>query len=181
VIFLWTRNKQIGSKIIRWGLDEHTSHFGIVFFENRGVSAPTIESRMGSGFGLDFFGDFIGRNEIVHALQSPSLGGEDDIFHNTSAKLQGKKYDNLGILFHAWASIRRKMFGVKAPNRNKWGRDEVVYCVEVMQALPKWYLKEIGIDFDEFDLEMTTPEMMYNILLDTQNLVDVTDDFKSES
>jgi len=181
MIFIWTKNNLIGSKLIRWGLDEPCSHFAICFFEERGDSAPVVESRLGHGAQPSWFGDFCDRNEIVHALQGPSISGREESsrFHSVSSQLQGRSYDKYGILYWVYAVSMRKFFGKKLPGKNQWGRNELVYCVEVLETMPI-YLKELGVDLADFDLEMTSPEMMYNMLIESQQLIDVTDHLKRD-
>lgn len=177
MIFLWTKSSLVGSKLIRWGLDEPCSHFAICFFENHGASALVIESRVETGVQPCWLGDFLGRNEIVHALHAPieNVKAEAKLFHQVGSRLQGRKYDKNSVAFWSAMALRRKFFGTKMPPRNEWGRSELVYCVEVLEAMPE-YLTELGV---ALNLEMTSPEMAYNILRENEYLQDITEHFKS--
>ena len=117
MIFLWTKSNLVGSRLIRWGLDEPCSHFAVCFFEERGSTALVLESTLEHGSAPCWLGDFLTRNNVVHALQAPveSNRTADDLMHRIGGRLQGRKYDRNGVLFWSAMALRRKMFGTKIP------------------------------------------------------------------
>lgn len=165
MLFLWSRSNKVGSRLIRWGTGEDVSHFAVCFFENRGESAPLIESRGRSGVQLLWLGDFMEQNEIVYALrfEYKDRAEEARMFHDTSKRLREMQYDYHGIFYWMWVLVKKKLFGHATPVRNEWGSDERVYCVEVMQEMAE-FLLEIGIDISKVDLEMTTPGAAFRLL-----------------
>jgi hypothetical protein len=118
----------------------------------------------------------MGRNEVVHALQAPveNIKEEAGLLHSTSARLQGLKYDRNGVLYWTYAALARKIAGKQMPLKNDWGRAELVYCVEVLQAMPE-YLMRIGADLEAVCGDMVSPERAYQILAQCSRLVDVTE------
>lgn len=178
MIFLWTTSDQIGSRLIKWGLEEDCSHFALAFFEHRGRSAPLIESKAAHGVKLRWLGDFLEHNKVVHALKFPFESGKQqaDLFHHTSSEVIGIEYDKRGIAYWAIAGALKKFFGRPIPMTNKWGRNEQLYCVEIIEAMEE-FMKTLGIDLNTFDLEMTSPHMAYHLLKDNAGLTDVTSDY----
>ena len=168
MIFLWSTNNKIGSRLIRWGLDEPSSHFAVCFFED---SFPTvIESRLDTGvreIGLKEFSDV---NTIVHALQAPVTLDEEILFFNDiKNKTSGVGYDFPAILYWTYVGFMRKLFGIKQPRINIMDRSELLYCVEILELLDD-YLQEIGVDTSDVEYGMLSPEQAYVMLCQCENL-----------
>jgi hypothetical protein len=162
--------------MIRWGLCEDCSHFAIMFFEGTS-NEVVIESRLQDGVREKSFSDFIDDGkEIVHALQFP-LGSEVEehfIYEDIRNELVGQRYDSYAIGYWFIAGLAYRLGIHQLPLKNKWGKNELVYCVEVLQAMPELLL-DVGVDLDTFDLEMTSPHMAFEMLTETGMLRDVTE------
>jgi len=173
MLFLWLKSNKVGSRLIRWGLKEASSHFAICFDEQLGKTALVIESRLTTGVRPIWLGDFLATCEIVHALQAPITRGEEREFYRLfSSRLIGRKYDTWAMGYWVYAGLMYRLFGRRLPNRNEWGENELVYCEEILQYMPE-YLEEMGVDISDIDLEMTSPEMAYNILKQSPYLREV--------
>lgn len=179
MIFFWVKSNRIGSRLIRWGLNEPCSHFAICFCEDSlmGFQPMVVESKLQDGVQRTSLTEFLDHYEVVHAVQMPTQSLEElQLMKKVLDNLQGKEYDQWAIAYWFFAGLARKVFKCKLPLRNQWGKNELVYCVEVLQAMPE-YLADIGIDLNEFDLEMTSPEMAYEIVMNCANVLDITEHF----
>ena len=167
MIFFWTKSDKIGSRLIRWGLGEDCSHFAIGFFEDSG-DPRVLESRAETGVKDSKLSDFLADGkEIVHAEQFFDLGDNEKVIYDAMrSELEGARYDKIAVCYWLCVGLRLRLFGAKIPLRNAWGRDELVYCVEIAQVIPG-ILYEIGIDVSTFDLEMTSPHGFYDMVKET--------------
>ena len=172
MIFIWSTNEMIGSKIIRWGLSEPCSHFAIGFFETTSM-ATVLESRLSDGVSTVTYDSFKERNQIVHLLQADiSYQDEINLFNWIYEATKGVKYDRKAILFWVFVGLKMKILGSELPPRNKFNDDEMLYCVEVLEELEE-YLLSIGIDISEIDVSMVSPEMAYKLLKKSDHLRDL--------
>ena len=164
MIFYWTKSEKFGSRLIRWGLEEDCSHFAVCFFEDS-ENPRVLESRLDSGFCDIQLSEFLGHGrEIVHGLQFFDLGENETIIYNAMREsLKGAEYDSPAIVYWFFMGLARRLFRVALPPKNRWGKTEKVYCVEILQAIPG-LLWELGVDIESFDLEMTSPHMIFDEL-----------------
>jgi len=167
MIFIWSTNNHWGSRLIRWGLGEPSSHFAICFFEDE-ACATVLESRLDTGVDTCSLQDFMRRNDIVHMLQCPIEKDEEPgLFRHVYDSSQGICYDYPAIMYWLWAGFMRKFFNRPLPKVNDMDRTEMMYCVEIVQLLED-YLEDIGADLSDYDIAMLSPEQIYLILSDTQ-------------
>lgn len=148
VHYLFSKNKKIGSKIIRWGTehlessvakDEVPSHVAILVNE-RWVFESTLET----GVRRIAYKEWLENNTEVgkYKCQTPRTL-EEVIGYFRSIK--DKKYDYYGLTyFGIWIGLN-KFFKVKIPKENKWGKDDMYFCCEVMGEM-------LGLDYN-----MTSP------------------------
>ena len=170
MIFIWSTNNQIGSRLIRWGLGEPSSHFAVCFFEDSPALATVVESRIKTGVDTCSLSDFKNRNEIVHMLQAPITSDEEiELYNIVYNQSKDKKYDAPAILYWVYAGFMRKFFGKKIPSENLWDRSELLYCVEVLELLED-YLNELGVELNDIDIGMISPEMAYYMLIEFDHL-----------
>lgn len=134
--FLFTKNSLVGSKIIRWGLRENSSHFAIGFdlgSSNRGI----IFHSNFHGLKIDWANDFLKKNDIIHQLEPVldlKLEAEERLYQAV-VKNYGKAYDYKGFFFFilaaAWGKITRR----ELPRRNPWGDNRAFLCTEVAEEM----------------------------------------------
>ena len=170
MIFLWSTNEQWGSRLIRWGLDEPSSHFAICFFEDTKGKETVIESRLSSGVDTCSLRDFMRRNKMVHMLQAPVTDDEEiTLYNHVYNSMQGVRYDAPAILYWILVGFVRKFFKKELPKENAMNRTEQLYCVEVLELIED-YLEDIGVDLEDIDISMMSPEMAYNLLLECESM-----------
>lgn len=164
MIFLFTKSKKIGSKLIRWGLDEPVSHFapvhamcpkrmkGIVFHSNF------------SGFGLDWLQGYLREVDVVLALQPKQLDRKESrkISNQIINNLWGKEYDKPAFAYFTYRAARRKLFGTPLPTRNEWDTSDIL-CTGVANQLhkvkPEWFSDPI------IDGDIMTPWQLANNMM----------------
>jgi len=125
-----------------------------------------IESRLDDGVDTCSLKDFVNRNQIIHMLQAPLTADEEiELYNRVYNGTKGVDYDKPAILYWVYVGLMRKIFDTDIPRRNALDKDELLYCVEVLDVLRE-YLEEIGVDTAEIDFGMTSPEMAYNVLVE---------------
>ena len=170
MILIWSTNNAWGSRLIRWGLDEPSSHFAVCFFEDNPSHATVIESRMMDGVDTCSLKDFHRRNEVIHMLQAPITADEEiELYNHLYNSTKGVEYDRPAILYWIYAGFMRKFFDRKLPKENIMDRRELLYCVEVLEILEN-YLEEIGVDVGEIDFGMMSPEQAYEMLIECESM-----------
>lgn len=171
MIFLWSKSNRIGSRVIRWGIGEPSSHFSAMFFEGRGDDALVIESRLSTGVRRISFKEWKRHNQIVHALKCPpALPDETALYGLIWTRLRGRQYDQWAMAYWVYAGLALRLFRRKLPHKNAWGKNELVYCVEILELMGD-YLGSLGIDLSGVDVEMLSPEGSYKILRDCKALI----------
>ena len=164
MIFIWSTNDLWGSKLIRWGLDEPSSHFALGFFEDS-EHATVIESRIKIGVQICSLENFSDRNRLVHILQASSTTEQDKaLYEEVMGELSGRDYDHSAIFYWVLIGMLRKATGYRVTNHNPLNNPQAMYCVEVLQSL-YYYLASLGIHQDDYS--MTSPHEAYLLLKDT--------------
>ena len=165
---MWSTNDKCGSRVIRWGLGEPSSHFAMCFFEDQPACATVLESRLDNGVDTCSLKDFQSRNKIIHMLQCPMDGDQEaDIFRNVYDSINGVQYDYPAILYWIYVGFMRKFFDKPLPKVNEMNRTEMMYCVEIIGLLNE-YLNDLGIDLEDYDISMLSPEQIYFILYESE-------------
>jgi hypothetical protein len=134
--FLFTKNSLIGSKLIRWGLGERSSHFAIGFDLSSGNRGVIFHSNF-HGLGIAWAKDFLAKNEVVYELE-PVLGlklESEERLYQAIVKNYGKPYDYKGFLFFAFSAIWNKITGKKISKTNPWADSKALLCTEVAEAI----------------------------------------------
>ena len=171
MILLWTTNDKWGSRLIRWGLGEPSSHLAVLFFE--GTTPIVFHSNYSYGIHTTSLDDFRRCNKIVHMLQCPTAPDEErELYKRLDEEVIGIGYDFYAIMYWCMAAFMRKFFGRQLPKENTMERTELVYCVEVLELIYE-YLLEVGIELDVVDFSMMSPEQAYLVLSKCENLRDL--------
>lgn len=124
---LFTRSNLIGSKLIRWGLEEPVSHTaieydGLVFHANH------------LGVIIEPIGHFTKHSTVVYLVDVPDPDGLTKLRRMTT-KYWRAPYDGGSV---AWLSIRAllKKIGIKLKKANLWNSSSMFICHEwVTQVL----------------------------------------------
>lgn len=131
---LFTRSPLIGSRFIRWGLDEPVSH---VALEAGGI---VLHSTWGD-VDLDSVEYFLESREIVYEIDVPDYGLAD--LADMADSYEGSGYDFKGLICFGWFAFLRKFFNRPMPARNYCNTPRRFLCTEVATLL--LYGKEDGI------------------------------------
>lgn len=135
MMFLFTQNNTIGSKLIRGCLDTNISHFAIVFDEDKyGI---VFHSRMLQGVGLQWWTDFRANNHLVSALRPKvaCLATEEKIYNALVGKYYGHGYDFSALPEFGFYGLRRKLTGRAIPSRPHFGSSHHYLCSEIAIGL----------------------------------------------
>lgn len=176
MIYYFTSNKLVGSRLIKWGLDDDCSHFAVGFWNHD--YALIVESTMGSGFRLSWLSDFKKRNKIVHALRYEVDNAFDgDHYKKICGHLHGSKYDYKGVLWWFVIGLLYKLKIITKEKldtiKNQWADRNSVYCVEVLKA-QKEFLESKGFDMSGLNIQNLRPHKAYELLLKTEAFEDIS-------
>lgn len=159
VDIIFSRNKKIGSFIIRFATDHFNlflhptpSHVALLI-ENRWI----FESTFKNGVRIIPFEHWKKENEICykHYLGEYEYGQIKKLFR----ELLSKKYDWPGVLFLGICIILNKFFNTKLPKCNILESDQKYFCTEVIEKLLNT------------DLSMVSPSQLMNKLLDLKEKI----------
>lgn len=152
---VFTKSNLIGSKLIRWGLNEPTSHVAFVFDEKL-----VIHSSL-NGVELAWFNTFCKKNDIVfHLKYDLPLEQEEEIYQSILNNYDSSGYDYKAYFYFAWCILKMKLFKTPLPKSNAWGSKGSFLCTEMITTLPFWLLK-----VDSKDYGIVSPYALYQELL----------------
>lgn len=134
VDILFSKNNKIGSKAIQWGtkhqynLPTTPSHVAILI-KDRWV----LESTLFTGVRVIPYKEWKKINKELHRFNYSKI--EYSIIKNIFKKIQGKKYDWLGVTYLALKLIMNKFFKKRIPQENKWESSDKYFCSEATAEL----------------------------------------------
>jgi len=172
MILMWTKNKLPGSKLIRWGLSEETSHFACAFFATKDKGL-VVHQKL-HGFTINWLPRWKKENEIVFALQpkSDDRSRDRNILHAVMNTFSGTKYDIPGFIYFSWRAFLYKFFQVALPTENKWSREEHPLCTGIAKIIeevaPDWFSKPVK------DFDIVTPQRLFNNMRSSGRFEDAT-------
>lgn len=172
MIFLFTKSKKIGSKIIRWGLDEPVSHFAPVYSICPKRTKGIVFHSEFSGFGLDWLQGYLKNVEVVAALQPKNLDEDEEHFisQRIITKLYGREYDKPAFAYFTYRAARRKLFGHPLPSRNEWNTRDVL-CTGISSYLypikPEWFSTPI------IDGDIMTPWGLFENMMESNQFFEL--------
>ncbi len=160
---LAVKSDKIGSKIIRWGIDEPASHIVIEF----PLSQVAYHSYI---FGIEAkWGHELRKHyKIVGEIDlkiSPQVEKKClDIFRESIPRKQ--HYDYGAIIYFGWCALMHKLFNRPYPRLNDWNEDEGFLCTEIIYLLATALAKEAAIMIlpDNHDLAITKPWETINLI-----------------
>lgn len=156
---IFTRRKNIESKLIQWGTESDSSHFAIVLYEE------TVPIVLQSNFlGVDFqsWKMFSKHAEVVHQIIYPmSQSEEDQIFDEVVKNIIGEEYDWGAFAYFGWRCFLFKVFKIKFPEVNAWARTDRSLCVELAYAMPD---RVVPFMVKQMDLGMVYPSKLFSLI-----------------
>ena len=168
MIFLFTKSNLIGSKLIRYGLDEPSSHMAVVWGRcpNKSKEGGLVcHSQIVGGFHIDWWPAYGEKIEVVKAI-TPKLLGKSDRKYLTRKIIDdmwGADYDKPAFLYFTYRAFLRKYFDIPLPKHNPWSRQNDVLCTGVANAIkdvkPEWFSEKFK------DGDIMTPWQMYKNMM----------------
>lgn len=138
MIFIFSKNRKIGSQLIRWSLGEPVSHFAVVFDEWPKGYGILFHAHF-SGVSIEWFNDWQRHNEIVYAYtpvnKAQPLPEEEDIYQIFVKRFYGKGYDAMAFTYWVKCLFLHKLFGFPIPTKNEWGDPRKYLCYEIYEGL----------------------------------------------
>jgi hypothetical protein len=168
MILLWTRNNLPGSKIIRWGLEEESSHFCIAHKHSKTGKHILVHQRLMGGFELDWLPAWLKTNEVVYSLEPKEITHYESslIFEALANEFSETDYDHGAFLYFSYRAALRKFTGKQLPRRNQWGSNKDPLCTgyaRVLQKMrPEWFSSSLP------DFDIVTPDALYHNMANTQ-------------
>jgi hypothetical protein len=143
MMFLFTRSKKIGSRLIRWALSEPVSHVAVVFDEkerenNHNGLGIVFHSTFSGGCSFDWFGSFLNTHKVVFALKPKNhfgLMSEEQVYQAIVQNFYGSKYDWRMFLEFSFYALRKKLSGKPIPQISRLGRKKEMLCTELARKI----------------------------------------------
>lgn len=173
MMFLFTKSKKIGSKAIRWALNEPCSHFAISFDESPKGYGIVLHSHL-AGVGLTWFKHFYAQNDIVGAFAIRGEIGlelEESIYQAIVNNSYGSKYDRSAFAYFCFAALRSKLFNIPLPRSNPWQDKRAYLCTEIYSFLVKAH-PEIFPPTEQ-DIGITSPHQIYLLMKSSDKFIEV--------
>lgn len=153
---IFTANRSLFSRVVRWTFREPASHVALVFDNDLWL----VQSNL-LGMNIRIFEPFIQNHSIIDSLDYDlDLAHEEEIFQSVIRITAEQEYDWPGFIYFAWRGFLLRLFGLSLPEKNEFGRDRMNLCTEMVSYLPEWLT---GISKGT-DLGIMTPWKLRNLL-----------------
>ncbi len=144
MIFLFTKSDLIGSKMIRWALDEPISHCAVVFdaaFDGKNHQGIVFHSHFG-GVKFSWLKHFYTSNRTIFALRpkDDSLENEERVYRKIVDNFYGEDYDKKMFFEFSYYALRYKLTGKPIPQESKLGDGQSFLCTELAKKVADEYL-----------------------------------------
>lgn len=150
---IWTRSTLPLSVLIRKGLGEPVSHFGIVF--DNGI---VFHSNL-LGTHIEWYGAFSKHCEIVFQKEyNLTLDDEEAIFQSILNTYDDKGYDYGAFFYFCWRALLYRTLGKPFPARNEWNSGNKFLCTELAGTLPD---AMVSAKIKAQDLSIISPYRLY--------------------
>lgn len=158
--YLFSRNKKLGSKLIAFGSSffkeditelngKIPSHVAVLINE-----CLVIESTLSTGVRIIPYNKWLEINEELFKIKCiQSYNDLEQKKKELLFEMWGKGYDYVGILYFAKCIIKKLLFKLPLPTKNKWERENKYFCTEFAARL------------SGYNYSMTTPAKMCNDFL----------------
>lgn len=149
---IFTKNNSILSRIIRWGLKEPCSHFGVVFDGKFLMHSNLL------GVQLCWLNTFLKKSEIVLSIDYDlNVESEEYVYSCLLNRFDGRGYDFGAFFYFAWRAFLFRFFKKPFPSVNKLNCKDSFLCTEIASFLPLEMVKN-----KEYDL--ISPYRLYLML-----------------
>lgn len=155
---VFTTNQKFWSKALRWLLNEPTSHVALRFYV-LGVHL-TIDCSKEGGQLMTWY-NFQKKNEIIEMISLETKHQLEAYLFRRSLSLVGVTYDLDAYKYGFYRAILKKFFEIPFPKINKWAKPENYACTEIFLPIIQSLQEKFGISFDNMDLAMHSPQMLY--------------------
>lgn len=171
VTFLFTKSGKIGSKLIRWGLNESSSHFAIGFDLDKSNRGVVFHSHF-TGLSIAWAADFLQSNVVVKRLVPalPLRGASEERLYQAVVRDYGKPYDLRAFVFFGWRAVLWKLFRRPFPKTNPLNTSGMI-CTEVAESI-RHEIDDIFQVMLPFSGGMLTPNELYQKLKQSALLVE---------
>lgn len=151
-----TSNNMPFSKLIRWALNESSSH--LIFHFDNGVS--THSNPM--GLHLSWTKTFNQTNETHWEIDiETSAFQEAEIMKTIMDNHDSDEYDWPALFYLGWCLLLKALFNRPIPKVNKWSQDNMCLCVALPSKSPVWFLG----DMPERETEMLSPNEIKSFIM----------------
>ena len=155
--FVWTERK--GIDVVKWGLGEDCSHFGLEF-SSGWVSHWTV-----GGYRFEKQEKFYETRKIVHAIHHKLPGAaEVYIYNKLNDKHAPKRYDWYYVMWLFWNSINRVLFKIPIPKTGTSDSKNALICHEAIELVPKEFLPKFYQSIDFNQEAINTPHRLYEVI-----------------
>lgn len=156
---VFTKNTSPLSKLIRFGLGEPVSHFGIVF--DNGI---IFHSNL-MGAHVEWYKSFTKKNSTVEFLDyALPLEKEESIYLSILNTNDGAGYDFKALIYFGYRILLFRLFKIAIPKTNEYQDASKFLCTELAKALPPYILPD---SIRSKDLSIVSP---YKLYLDLKGL-----------
>lgn len=150
---IFTKSSQPLSKLIRAGLNEPVSHFGIVF--DNGI---VFHSNL-LGTHVEWYKTFTKHCDIVYQIEyAMTLEQEEAIYQTILNTYDELGYDFGALFYFAYRVAAYKFFSVPMPSKNEWSKSDKFLCTELAGTLPN---SIVPASIKTEDLSIVSPYSLY--------------------
>lgn len=150
----FTRSGKIGSRLIRWGLDEPVSHTVFVFGKYHALHSSI------HGVEQDFWPMLKDEYEVVSGVEiEMTLEKEDDLWEEMMARVRRRGYDWAGTAYFTWSVLKCKFLNKPLPDKNAWNSEKRFLCTELAEVLAVFGYIPV------MDYSLVSPERLRLLLL----------------
>lgn len=153
IVYLFSRNKKIGSKIISYGTSflepsiKNTPSHTAILMNNKRVFESTLET----GVRIISYKKWLEVNEEVAKIPCTKERSVEEVFEYFKS-IKHKKYDYMGVLYFSLKLLLFLLFNKKMPKKNKWNNKNKYFCSEIVGKLTN------------IDCQMIAPVTLLNII-----------------
>lgn len=150
---IWTKSTLPLSLLIRYGLNEPVSHFGIVF--DNGI---VFHSNL-LGTHIEWYHTFTKHCTVVYEREyAMTLDGEEEIFQKILNTYDDMGYDFGAFGYFCYRALLYRTLGKPFPAKNDWQSSDKFLCTELATVLPD---SVVSAKIKSQDLSIISPYRLY--------------------
>jgi hypothetical protein len=164
---LFTTNEKFWSRVFCAIAREPVSHLAFRF--DLDGTRVVIDCTKPRGRILPFE-KFDSYNEIKYIVRIDCDHALEGILYRRCLDIVGTKYDTGAWVYGVWRGLLKHLFNIKLPKINLLSDPLKLACTEIFYPIDDLLKDEFQISFDDMDLAMQSPYMIFNFLKETQNV-----------